>query len=317
MKGSVLRQEKGMVLLLVLTVVALLSALLVEFAFSGRLDLRLAETYRDSTRAYYLASGGIRAGQMLLHEGSKEYDAREELWGRGVANFPVGDGFISIGIEDLDGRLAINALVAGNNPQTMQMKRFSRLFENLELDSPDDLVAALIDWLDSDDEVYNQDGKLGAESDYYQRLDSPYQTRNGPLVGMEELLLVRGFTPEVVERISPFVAIHGDMRVNLNTAPPEVIATLYFDDEQPVSLEEAQSIVAARDLDPFEGHDDFKEEFPALALMFPTSGNLNYSLKYTSEHYRIRSQARINDGTRTVTAVVRKSNNSVIYRRVD
>lgn len=317
MNGLILRQEKGMVLLLVVAVVGMLSVLLTEFAFSSLIDLRLAETYRDSTRAYYLARGGIRAGQMILREGDPDYDARNELWGSGVTGFPVGEGSISIGIEDLDGRLALNALVAGNNPQTEQKERFTRLFAGLGMDSPGDLTAALIDWLDSGDELYERDGAVGAESSSYLGLDPPYRARNAAMASLEEISLVKGFTPEVVEKIRPFVTLHGDMRINLNTAPPEVIATLYFNEDQPLSLDDAREIVAARELKPFRGSDEFTTAFPSLAALLPVSGQLDYALKFKSDLYRIRSQAWINDGTRTVTAVVRKSSNQVLSQRVD
>ena len=45
------RNQRGAVLLLVLVVVALLSALLTDWAFSTLVDLRLTETFRDSNRA--------------------------------------------------------------------------------------------------------------------------------------------------------------------------------------------------------------------------------------------------------------------------
>ena len=47
-----------MALLLVLVVVALLTSMLTDLAFSTLVDMRLTETFRDSTRAYYLAKGG-------------------------------------------------------------------------------------------------------------------------------------------------------------------------------------------------------------------------------------------------------------------
>lgn len=311
------RQEKGMALLLVIVVVSMLSVLLTEFAFSAFIDLRLAQTYRDSTRAYYLARGGIRAGQILLQEGNPKYDARSEPWGQGVTNFPVGDGTVSITIDDLDGRLDINALVNGDNPQPMQKKRFIRLFTELGLDSPKDLTAALIDWLDSDDAVTTQDGAMGAESSYYLGLNPPYRARNGPMESLDELLLVKGFTPEVVKKIRPYVTIYGDMHVNINTASPEVLATLYYDDNQPLSLDDAAQIVAARDLKPFTSAQDFTNAFSSLAALLPMSSNLSYSLKFTSDWYRIHSQAWVNEGTRTVTAVVRKSSNQILSQRVD
>jgi general secretion pathway protein K len=317
MSRFLVSQEKGMALLIVVVVVSMLSVLLTEFAFSSFVDLRLAQTYRDSTQAYYLARGGIRAGQMLLQEGDRNYDARSELWGRGVSNFPVGDGSISIAIEDLDSRLSINALVTGNNPQPVQKARFIRLFTELGLSSPGDLAAALIDWLDTGDEVYELDGAMGAESSYYRGLDPSYQARNAAMVNIDELSLVKGFTPEVVKKIRPYVTLYGDMHININTAPPEVIATLYYNDDQPLSLDDAGEIVAARDLKPFGGTSDFIRAFPSLAALLPVSSGLNYSLKFTSDWYRIHSQAWINDGTRMVTAVVRKSSNQVLSQQVD
>ena len=52
------RKNRGMALLVVLVIIALLTSVLTELAFSTLVDLRLAETFRDSTRAYYLAKGG-------------------------------------------------------------------------------------------------------------------------------------------------------------------------------------------------------------------------------------------------------------------
>ena len=60
------RGEQGMALLLVLVVVALLTSLLTELAYSTLVDMRLTETFRDKTKAYYLAKGGIKAGRMIL-----------------------------------------------------------------------------------------------------------------------------------------------------------------------------------------------------------------------------------------------------------
>src|SRR5512139_590481 len=77
------RHERGMALLLVLLVVALLTTLLVEFAFSTLVDLRLTETFRDSTQAYYLAKGGVAAGSMLLKEDRNRYDSLDEMWSQG------------------------------------------------------------------------------------------------------------------------------------------------------------------------------------------------------------------------------------------
>jgi hypothetical protein len=58
----------------------------------------------------------------------------------------------------------------------------------------DEISDAILDWLDPDDTPRDN----GAESDYYGSLTPPYAPRNGPIQSMEELLLVRGVTPQLL-----------------------------------------------------------------------------------------------------------------------
>ncbi len=108
------RKNRGMALLLVLVVVALMTALLTDLAFSTMVDMRLTETFRDSTKAYYLAKGGINAGRMILQADNNRYDSRDEAWSTGVINYPVAEGNVTVLIEDMGGKLDINGMVVGN-----------------------------------------------------------------------------------------------------------------------------------------------------------------------------------------------------------
>jgi hypothetical protein len=58
----------------------------------------------------------------------------------------------------------------------------------------DDVANAIVDWLDQDDTPRSN----GAESDYYSSLSPPYQTKNGYIDSLDELLLVRGVTPQLL-----------------------------------------------------------------------------------------------------------------------
>jgi DNA uptake protein ComE-like DNA-binding protein len=53
---------------------------------------------------------------------------------------------------------------------------------------------AILDWLDEDE----RPRRYGAESEFYQQLERPYRAKNGPLDTLDELLLVRGVTPELL-----------------------------------------------------------------------------------------------------------------------
>ena len=60
----------------------------------------------------------------------------------------------------------------------------------------EELAAAILDWLDEDDEPREE--PMGAEAEYYTSLATPYEPTNGPILTVEELLLVRGMTPDLL-----------------------------------------------------------------------------------------------------------------------
>lgn len=57
-----------------------------------------------------------------------------------------------------------------------------------------ELADSILDWLDKDDEPR----EYGAEVDYYATLQPPYKPSNGPIESIEQLLLVRGMTPQIL-----------------------------------------------------------------------------------------------------------------------
>lgn len=58
-RASVIRNDRGVALLIVLLATALLVALVFEFAYAARVSLREAANFRDSRRAYFLARAGV------------------------------------------------------------------------------------------------------------------------------------------------------------------------------------------------------------------------------------------------------------------
>ena len=58
----------------------------------------------------------------------------------------------------------------------------------------EDVADAILDFVDADDETR----EYGAERDYYSQLPTPYAPVNGPLQSIEQLLLVRGVTPQLL-----------------------------------------------------------------------------------------------------------------------
>ncbi|WP_314955556.1 type II secretion system protein GspK [Bradyrhizobium cosmicum] len=65
------------------------------------------------------------------------------------------------------------------------------------------------------------------EDSYYRTLGASYLPRHAPFPHSDELWLVRGIPPAIVERVLPFVTVFSNMRtVNVLDAAPQVVAAL-------------------------------------------------------------------------------------------
>jgi general secretion pathway protein K len=300
--------QRGAVLLLVLVVVALLSALLTDWAFSTLVDMRLTETFRDSNRAYYLARGGVEVGRQLLRDDHNGYDTPGEMWGVGVPSYPVSDdASVSITIVDEDGRFNLNKVVdnLGENPNPLMRDRLRRLLTHLEIEDPDALSDALIDWIDRNQAT----SPRGAENSWYQGLAAPLASKDGPLDTVDELLLIKGFTPEIVQKLTPYVTVAGVSKLNVNTASKELL--LIWDSD--VTASAIEQLLERRQENPFKSLAEVQE---TLGIAAYSALNRNVDIAVISQFYQIRSVAQVNDGVRTVEVLLEKAGNRQLWRRV-
>ena len=97
----------------------------------------------------------------------------------------------------------------------------------------------------------------GVESSYYKTLNPPYSAHNGKMTTVNELSLVKGFTPDMVAKLGPFVTIYANqgsslvaqtVTVNVNTAPKEVLMAL----DSRINAGMAEQILEQRLVAPFK-----------------------------------------------------------------
>jgi type II secretory pathway component PulK len=144
----------------------------------------------------------------------------------------AGPATFQVAALDLGSRVDLN-----NAGEDVLRGLFTELFGER---TAEPLVAALTDWVDADDEP--EPG--GAEAAHYARAGSPFRPTNQPMLRLEELTRVQGFSDSVANVLAPFVTVWGDGRVNVNTAPPEVLAAV-----PGLGTEGAEFVVAARQRD--------------------------------------------------------------------
>lgn len=289
------KDRRGVALMLALVFIVVLAALVVEFTYDAQMDASLAMSGDNRFQAWVAAKSAVAEGMALLaadllesvgsSQGATtsgrtttvprtpqqgqlaagmqppgEYDSYYDgvPWADGAPIKPMNDAVMRTTISDECGKINLNALLIMNeggaaeeNEWLIQTLRNFFQLRNPELE--DDPVDAILDWLDYGDN--DEERPEGAENSYYQGLEIPYPCKNGPMDSIEELLLIKGITPELyygdpnqveppagrpayaadmdVEGedaykplpLSEFLTVHGDWqgKVNANTAEYDVL----------------------------------------------------------------------------------------------
>jgi len=312
-----LRDQNGMALLLVLVVVSLLSALVIEFSFSTLVDLRATDTFRDRTKAYYLARGGIEAARKILQEDKNDFDHSSEFWGNPLVNIPAGDGDVSITISDLTGRLNVNFVADSRGNPLPGYHRFVALCEEvllLDRVQAQELADSLVYWYNADKTIMTPDDA------YYASLYPPYRRRGEKLTILDELRLIRGFNSQRFDSLKPFLRVVGGEQINLNTVSAEVLyawqfsaaegnVEIIFDRQDIAALVDYRQQIPYRTLQDLSFAEGIGERWSAAWLQG--------SVVVAGSIYQVFSRGQINQGNRQAQAIVSKQGNELLSFKVE
>ncbi len=254
------RAQQGLAIVLALLVVALATTAAAYMVWQQQLLIRQSENLGALAQGQAVARAALDWGRLIvLEDGGQEnkVDNLGEDWARSLEPTPVEGGQFVGKISDAQGRYNLNSLVDRDTDGVV----FRRLLSVLEL--PGDLANAVRDWIDADDQVSFPGG---AEDLDYLGGNDPYRAANRLLVDTNALYRIKGFTPEYVKRLRPFVsALPRGTPVNVNTAPAEVLIALFED----LSPETAKDLVTKREKDAFADLNAFKERTKTLKLLNP------------------------------------------------
>jgi len=228
--------------LVALWVLIILSLIVGSFAFEIQLEARLVSHKRKKFRAEMMAYSGIEYARAMLDQRAKANQLEIEDMGdedtdgflqaalfikRGLSTtstIELGKGTFSVTLESAEAGRNVNLLTRNEWLDILEMA-------NVDATEWDTMIDCLADWTDPSDE-HRLDG---AESDdpFYQ--DQGYPVKNGPLDSIEELLLVKGWGPDIlygkeadeetdaIFGIAEILTVWGDGKVNLNTASTDLL----------------------------------------------------------------------------------------------
>ncbi len=247
--GRFLRNSRGMALILTILIISLIVALTLQFNTSMRSDLHAAANLRDGIKLGYIAKSGFNYVLAVLLDDDNSVDSFHDTWADSKSLSEnsaglFGDDRFEVKVSDHSGRIQINKLIiedgSYNGDQENLLMRFLKSF-GLEEEEVENIVNAIKDWIDADDDVT---GFGGAENSYYQTLERPYSCKNAPVEFLKQLLLVKGISKELFSHISPYLSPHGDDgKININTADPRVLGVL----SEEIDDEMVQDMLAYRD----------------------------------------------------------------------
>jgi len=207
--------DRGIALMLVLWVLALLSIMVFEFCYTMRIEATITKNFKEGERSYYLAQAGINRALIELiktqssvkkfagskdtlvrgeeeddeeEEGTTEWKPREEPY-----TFSFDEGECAVVIRDEGSKINLNWIAQKAKSDRKLLADIVEKSCGLEGDDRDSIVDSIIDWVDKDhNHLLN-----GAEDEYYESLEDPYEARDADFVVTEELLLVKGVTEDI------------------------------------------------------------------------------------------------------------------------
>ncbi len=313
----ILKNEKGIALFIVLWVMALLTVIAGEFCYAVRTEANITRNFKEETQSYYVAVSGVfwAIGELAVNEvvpgaatAPDSGGAPEDIGRRFNADIPAvpfGGGQFKVEKENESGKVNLNR--AGEPLLRMMLSSFQ-----IEETAKNIIVHSIMDWRDKD----NLHRLHGAEDDYYRSLPQPYRCKNGDLTSIEELLLVRGVTPEIFHGgLKDMVSVYQDVetgparaasrrgmydfsRININAASPRMLRALPRMTEDIVQAimkyRETRDFRSLADLSLVVGSDIYAGISPYITLSL-------------SPYYTIKSTGMI-EGSRTrqgVQAVVK------------
>ncbi len=186
------KNQKGIALLTVLWVLAVLMVIVFSFSYMARTETLSTLSFKEGMEKRFLAEAGIERGvcelfyrQKMQLSVIKDLVEGGEMWkidGRPYSG-QLGAGNYVVKISDESGKININSA-----PEIVLRKLIEIMgIEGIDVDT---VVDSILDWREKGDLRRLN----GAKSDYYLSLPNPYKAKNADFDTLEELLLVKGVT---------------------------------------------------------------------------------------------------------------------------
>jgi len=295
-------KERGVAVITALLLTTLAVAIVASLFWQQQVQVRSMENQRLHLQTKWILRGALDWATLVLDTfRGQSYTSLDQAWATPLAETRLDqyierervagetfDATLSGSVMDACSRYNLRNLANenGTGRDAENTEVFERLLRNLQL--PQTLAGKTADYVVAALPV--KPVPDGGDANNPTPTPTPTPKRSSTVTGkpiqllqVDDLLSIPGYTPELVARLRPFVTVLPERApVNVNTAPPEVLAALV----NGMSLSEANTLVARRKQVPWRDINQFGAELNGKNLGPDTAG-VNSSWFLVSSRIRL------------------------------
>jgi general secretion pathway protein K len=298
-------KNTGAALITVLIIVFIVMTIISNMTYANYRVIQRLTNQKIKEQSYAILATAVNFGRagLATSGATSQIDTLTDLWAQPLPKTTVVENMQMSGyIIDEQGKFNINDLVSNGNVNPLILQQFTTLLSYLNI--PASLATGIALYMAS---VANE----GSIMSQYTTANPASRPAGRPLVDISELLLVQGMNPQWLYKLQPYITAiplqnqglnqnesgsvnsnpaaaiptasdgsstalasgNGTVMVNINTAPPEVIAA-----RSGMPLSVAQRIVTIRSVTPFQSTQDISSFLSSNGIILQNANGPSVNL---------------------------------------
>ena len=298
------QRQRGVAVVTALLLTTLAISIVASLFWQQQVQVRSMENQRLQLQTKWIQRGALDWASVILRQPFGNRISLDQIWATPLAETRLdqyiereriqGENFtasLSGQVYDAMARYNLNNLASGGVRDPVETEVLARLLTNLRLEAR--LARPIADLVAAGQPLVLQDPPLPKVGPQTPRTGNPM-----PVMRVDDLLVVQGVKPEAVEALRQFVIVllAQGTKVNVNTAPPEVLAAVL----PGCSVSHANALVDQRKRIPWIDIVKFASEVQCLA------DDAQPKIDVTSTYFLVQSRIRLDRAALDAESLVQK-----------
>lgn len=330
-------RQRGVAVVTALLLTTLAITIVASLFWQQQVQVRSMENQRLQLQTKWILRGALDWASLVLRQDAytSQYTSLDQVWATPLAETRLDqyierervegetfDATLSGNIIDATSRYNLANLASKRQKVPEQLEIFRRLLDNLRLDAR--LALRIADFVAQGQQVApppdpnnavpgsgatggdtSGSGTTGSTSGGTPNPLPPVPPANGvpiPVQRVDDLLAVQGVTPEILEKLRPFLTVlpagEGATTLNVNTVPPELLAAIV----PGMSLSRANSLVEQRKRAPWRDQQYFRQD-----VLGANGGSLPDTWDIKSRWFFVQSRIRLDRAALNAESLIERT----------